>query len=887
MRVCLEMLTDEKLAAGLSVDDARRAARLEFGGLDQVKEQVLEIRAGAWLESIGTDIRHGLRSLAGTPTVTLAALLSLALGIGLNTAVFSVIHAVVLNQVPYREPDRLVNVSATFPGRSGGVGLPPADYLDLERDNAVFENMSVFDQRTESAAVGRPATLVPSLRVSADFFDVLGVAAARGRTFLPEEDRPDADAVVVSDEFWRTHLGANPSAVGRPLTVDGTSRTLIGVMPSGFRFYHPSTPSLRVGLWQPYAFARNPATNRMFYTTAAIARLRPGVTVGQAREATDAAIGQLNRQYPRAPSFSSAAAWVAPLREDLARPARQTLAVAWGLVAIVLLVACANVASLLLARTEARARELAVRASLGAGRLRLVRQMLVESLLLSAAGGLAGLALAYCAPAVLGRLIPDVETMSRVDEAHVNVTVLGFAVLTSVVAGLAFGIAPAWRGSAVNIRGALAASARRATEHRGAVRARHALLVGQIALSMALLVGSALLLNSIWRLHRAPLGFEPARVLALHAPLPSAPPFARDLGIVDYYGGAVKLHEWTLTDRAVRFPQSVVTRVGHLPGVEHAAVAVGLPMLFTLTAPFTIEGQPQQTEPQPVRGWRWLITPGYFDTMGIPLIQGRRFADSDVQGHAPVAIINRAMAHAYWPGRTSVVGEHIRVGDPAQVREIVGVVGDVRALPTQETSNQIYVPLAQDNDPAYIETAVNRLDFHVLVRSRSDPGALARDVEAAIAGIEPSAPLQEVQPLSRTVARAFAPWRSTTWLFGLSAGLAVLLAMIGLYGVMAYTVKQRTHEIGVRMALGADPRRVRVMVLRRAAWVIVAGIGVGLAGARAATTLLEHRLYGVSATDVWTLTSVAGLLAAIAIVASYVPARRAAAIDPIQALRCE
>jgi predicted permease len=306
-----------------------------------------------------------------------------------------------------------------------------------------------------------------------------------------------------------------------------------------------------------------------------------------------------------------------------------------------------------------------------------------------------------------------------------------------------------------------------------------------------------------------------------------------------------------------------------------------------MTAPFTIDGQSQLTEQPPVRGWHWLITPGYFDTMDIPLIQGRRFADTDVLGRAPVVIINRAMAHAFWPGRTSVVGERVRVGDPAQLREIVGVVGDVRALPTQETSNQIYVPLAQDNDPAYIETAVNRLDFHVLVRSRSDPSALARDVEGAIAGIEPSAPLQDVQPLSRAVARAFAPWQSTTWLIGLNAGLAVLLAMIGLYGVMAYSVKQRTHEIGVRMALGADPRTVRAMVLRRAAWVIAAGIGLGLAGARGATTLVEHRLYGVSATDIWTQSAVAGLLATIALVASYVPARRAAAVDPIQALRCE
>lgn len=894
-------LRDEQVERGMPPEEARYAALRAFGNVTRVRERFHESSPAFWLETLVQDVRLAWRSLARAPLITLTAVISLAIGIGLNTAIFSIVQAVLLRPLPYKDPDRLVGVAETLTspaGEWGVAGLPPADYLDIERQNHVFESMAAIETMME------PTVLVEAgashrlrcLRVSASYFAVIGVPAALGRVFGPDEDRPDAQVAVVSHDLWREQFNADPRAVGRQVTVNGTSLTVIGVMPPAFRDPSPMEPSRSIELWRPYAFATSPPENRNLYTTGAIARLKPGVTLEQARAEVDLIVRRIEASHPKAKADdqfwfvtgSGAGAWVEPLLDGLGSWARPRLMRAWAAMALVLLVAWANVAGLLLARAESRKREFAVRASLGARRGRLARQLLTESALLALAGGTAGLLLAYWGTAMLTRLLPSAELIQRIDEASIDLTVLAFTVAASLASGLVFGLAPAWRGSAVDLRGALTESARTVTESKTGLRVRNALVACQLALSLVLLAGAGLMINSLWRLSRQPLGFEPARVLTFQSALPQAPPYATDLGIGPVVRDVIYQHRWRLTDRTFSFPKRLAERLRAVPGVEHAAVTVyGLPLISAWGGhAFTVDGQPPGSEQQRANMRLLRITPDYFAAMQIPMLQGRDFRDTDDAGAARVVVISRYMAETLWPGTPSVIGRRITVDGSS--REVIGVVGDVRLWPGREIASQLYVPLAQSVEaPDHEDPADLALVFNAVVRTGSDPGTFGRAAVAALQDVEPGAPVKGPRAYESVVTEALAPTRATLWLLSLNAAVALLLAAVGLYGVLAYSVVQRTHEIGVRMALGASQRAVVRLVLRRAFLVGLSGTAVGCVAAYWATQLIENQLYEVTASDPATFGVVVIFLLAVALLAAYLPARRAAAVDPIRALRCE
>jgi putative ABC transport system permease protein len=804
------------------------------------------------VDTIWKDVRFGLRTLARNPGTTLAALLALALGIGANTAIFSVVNGVMLEPLPYPEPDELQFVWEKNPE----LGFPrftvsPHNFEDWRRQSRSFAGLAAIEHSRFNLTGGDRPESLPGARVSADFFRVIGTEPVRGRGFRPEEGRLGSNRVaVISHGLWQRRFGSDPSAVGTTLRLDGEPYTLVGVAPPGFEF-----PQNRE-IWVPLAFDMA-KENRGAHYLLVLGRLAGGVSEEKAQAEMDGIAARLAKDYPDVQT-----GWgvdVIPLREMVVEDVRSALLILLVFVSFVLLIACANVANLLLARVASRERELAVRTALGAGRARLVRQMLTETLVLFLAGGALGLLLAWWGIRAL--LALDPEGIPRAHEIGLDGRVLLFTLLVSLATGLLFGLVPALSAAGRQLGESLKEGGRAMA---GGVRGRlmrNALVLGQVALTLVLLVGAGLLIRSFARLQAIDPGFRSEGVLTARVVLPAA--------------------EYAEPARQVAFHQQLVEKVRAMPGAREAATIYPMPLGDSnMVLAFAVEGRPapppNEVPSTNVRG----ASPDYFRALGIRVRQGRTFTDQDVQGSLPVVVVNETMAKKVWPGE-SPLGKRINFGDPAQPADwmtVVGVVADVRhqAL-NEEPGSEAYWPQYQQPFT----------DFFLVLRTDRDPASLPDGVREAVRSLDPNLPVDQIRTMEDLIALSLSQSRFKMVLLSLFAGLALALAAVGVYGVVSYSVAQRTHEIGIRMALGAERRSVLRLVVRQGMAVVLIGVAAGLALAFWGSRFLAGQVYGVSAKDPLTFLAVPVVLLAIALLANYLPARRATRVDPLVALRQE
>ncbi len=794
------------------------------------------------------DLRYALRMFRKNPGFTAVAVVTLALGIGANTAIFSVVNGVLLQPLPFPQPDRIMALWQNDLADGvvkNTVSMP--NFLDWRDQNGVFEAMALYTLGAVTVAGPSAPVRLRTATVSEGFFDVMGVAPALGRAFRPADHRQGAaPAIILSRAAWQASFGSDPSIVGRQVRLDGQSATVVGVMPAGFTFPR------RVDAWRAVVIDRANMPGRGMVYLQVVGRLEPGVTLARARAEMSAIATRLEREYPVA--NPGVGITVLPLREDQVGDVRPALLVLAGAVGFVLLIACANIANLLLARGVARQREITLRGALGAARGRVARQLLVENLLLAALGGAAGLFVGLWAFEALRALLPP--NLPRVDEIRLDGLVLAGTFASALVAGLVFGLVPALRASRVDLADAL----RERAATGGGRRLRNGLVVAEVALAMTLLVGAGLLVTSFARLQTVDPGFDADHVLVSSLALPA--------GL------------YAEPARQVAYFDRLVADVSAVPGVEAAGVTTTIPLQGSeLDLSFAIEGRPEPTPDDTPDAEFDAVTPGYFGAVRMRVVAGRGFRASDDAQAPPVVIVSQALADRYFPNE-SPVGRRIRVelGDNPPFREIVGVVNDIRhaelgtpPLPT------MYVPTAQ-------------APFHfgqLVARTAGDPAALAGAVRSAIRLADPALAQGTVRPFQDVVSASVAQPRFRSLLVGGFAFLALALAMIGLAGVLSYSVSLRTHEIGVRMALGARPGAILRLIVGEGVGLAAAGVLVGLAGAVALSSTVRSLLFGVSAVDPGLYTALAIALAAVAALASYVPARRAARLDPMQALRAE
>jgi predicted permease len=804
-----------------------------------------------------TDLHYAVRALRKSPGFTFVAMLTLALGIGANAAIFSAVNAVLLRPLPYRDAGALVTVDHFYPSLKGleaGVSAPGfVDYRDRTRS---FTSVAVEGNwQPNLTGQGDPERLTGA-RLSGQYFTTLGVRPALGRVFGPDEDQPGREHVVVlSDGVWRTRFGADPSIVGRTLTLDGEPHEVIGVMPAAFRdFFRPTA-----ALWRPLALTPEQLTmGRTSEFLTLTARLKPGVTAQQAAVDVRTLAEQLKAQYPE----SYPTDWtlkVTPLRDKGTGKVRPALLMLFGAVAFVLLIACANVANLLLARAAGRAREVAVRAALGAQRSRLVRQLLTESVVLALAGGVLGLLFAQFGLRALGALT---STNLAGQPITMDWRVLVFALLLSMATGLIFGMAPALHLARAGLQATMREGGRAAAGDRGAQRLRRGLIVSEVALAVVLLTGAGLLIRSFQRLAGVSPGFEPSHVLTATIALPEA--------------------KYRTRPEQAAFFDALLPRLAAVPGIQAVGATSSVPLGPNgNTRSFTVEGyQPAPDQPAPWGDFR-VVTPRLFEALRTPLRRGRTFTEQDGPTAPLVVIVDEELAHRYW-ANADPIGKRITYGAPRgdtiPWRTVVGVVGHVKydALDT-EARVQLYVPAAQ------APTGVMAL----VVRTAGDPLAAVPLVREAVRSIDRDQPLSSVKTMDDLVDAAMGQRRSSMTLLSVFAGFALLIACIGLYGITAYAVTQRTREIGVRMALGAASTQVVRPFVRDSLGLAVAGLVIGSLVALGASRLLQSQLYQVPSHDPLTLLGTAGLLAGVAAVASYLPARRATQVSPIVALRSE
>jgi putative ABC transport system permease protein len=803
------------------------------------------------------DIRYGLRVLLKRPGFTAVAVVTLALGIGANTAIFSLVSAVLVRPLKYKDAERLVMVweaapAAGFPRDNVATG----NYADWKAQNQVFDDMAAVVQRTyDLTGEGEPEKLY-AYGATANFFSLLGATPELGRTFAPEEDRPGANKVaVISHALWESRFGAERSAVGRDIMLDGEKYTVVGVMPHGFQFETPDT-----SLWTPLAFTPEQLSNRAEHYLEVVARLKPGVTAEQASADIRAITARIAAAYPNLSAGLSAS--VVPLREQLTGDVRSPLAMLLVAVVLVLLIACANVAGVLLSRAAARQREIALRAALGASRWRIVRQLLTESALLGGAGGALGTLLALWAFAFLQQLIP--AGMREMTALKLDVPVLCFTLAVSLLAGLIFGLAPAFHASKTDLNDALKQGGARSGSQAGQRRLRGAFVVAQVALALVLLVGAGLLIQTLYRLRGQYSELRPESVLTLRTQLAG-----------NRYG------EHT---QRVAFYEQVLARVKAMPGVAAAGYTTAVPLTRKGGANgLSLEGK----DNGPNSSWNAShrqISPDYFRAMGVALREGRAFVEQDDERSTPVAIINETMARSYWPGE-SAVGKRFKVGVPESPDPwltIVGVVADVRQMGADApVKAEMYVPYRQAAAYSFFYPR------DLVIRTNVPPSSLAAAVRQAIHEVDPYQPVAGVRTMDEVLGVETRQRRVGVIMLTAFAALALLLSALGIYGVLSYFVVQHTQEIGVRMALGAQTSDVLRLVVWKGMALALAGIGVGLAGAAALTRLMQSLLFEVNAADPLTFFAIALLLSLVALAACFIPARRATKVDPMVALRYE
>jgi putative ABC transport system permease protein len=792
------------------------------------------------------DLRFALHLLIKRPGFTAIIVVTLALGVGANTAIFSVVDAILLRPLPCDDPDRLTMIWETAPELGHEqMGVAYANFEDWREQNQVFEGVAAFrGQGCILTGVDNPERIQGAL-VTSDFFPLLRIQAALGRTFVSEdEQRGPQEVVVLSDGLWRRRFGADPEVIGRPLTLDGVVYTVIGVLPSGFDF--PVGVS-DAEVWRPAVLMKPPVflTSRSAHAFNTIARLKPRVTHEQAQTAMETIASRLQQQYPDTNAEYSVK--LVGLHEQVVGKVRPVLLLLSGAVALVLLIACTNISSMLLARSEDRKREFAVRTALGAGRSRHVRQLLTEAALLGVVGGALALLMALWSVDALAALIP--ADLPLGDGISVNGRVATFALGLSLVSCLIFSLVPALRAGPSDLPMALKEGGQGRSIGAGHSRLRGGLVISQVALALVLLIGAGLLIRSLGRLLSEDLGFDADNVLTFELSLPDA----MDLDV----------------DEQAELYRQVLERLEALPSVRSASINSSLPLTGRIRLRFRILGRPESDSSEDWVALYGSISPDYFGAMGIPLLKGRAFTDRDVRGQPGVAIVNSAMAQRFWPGENPL-GQHMRIrgfggGDQPESFEIVGIVGDM------------YVPVGQQTW-GFASFAV---------RTENDPTALIGAVRREVATLVAEAAPHSFKTFDQCLASAVAQRRFAMIVLGLYATAALFLASTGIYGVVSHSVSQRTQEIGVRMVVGALRGDVLRLVIKQGLTLVVVGIGIGLLGSLASTHVLLSQLHEISATDPVTFIGVSLLLAAVALLACYIPARRATKIDPIVALRCE
>jgi len=826
------------------------------------------------MTSFGQDLRYALRMLLKSPGFTIVAVFTLALGIGANVATFSVVYAVLLRPLPFPQPEQLVRVFDDLRASNvKNVGMSAPELWDLQDRSGVFQDISAVWPIDSDIAGGDRPVRAETLATSPDYFTMLGVKPQLGRVYTQQESVPGfIEAVVISDGFWLRNYGGDPKIIGRTMRLDNDLYTIIGVMPPGFR--HPGrTLQTDVEVWCAAGYNAAPfpvpASRAIRMIPGAIGRLKPGLTVAQAQARLDTYVAQLSRQYPA--EYPSAAGWgmrIVPVKEDLVGKERTELFVLFGAVGFVLLIACVNLANLLLARSSARRREIAIRLALGAGRGRLMAQLLTESVLLSVISGLVALFTVVLFKNSILTLAP--ANLPRLSEIHVSAGVLAFAFVVSIVTGLLFGLAPALQAANPDQVDSLREGGRGSGSGRRHTRLSRALVISEVALSLILLAGAGLLLRSFWHVLEVRPGFNPNHVVTaqIWIPVPNDP----------------STDPYRPTEKRAAFLMEILRRVTALPGVEEAAISGtnGLPLSGGRNSfPFTIVGRPTDSERAPVAEFA-SATPDYFRVLQVPLLAGRNFAESDTDKSQQVVLIDQTLQRRYWPNEDPL-GKQITFGggppgQPIPSFTIVGVVGDIKSDGFDApTAPHIYRPVRQG--PGYASV--------VYLRSGGNPEALGESIRHEVQSIDPNIPVFSVRTMDQIIVRSMAERRFALQLLGIFAGVALLLAAIGIYGVMAYSFSQRTHEIGIRIALGAQRVDIFRMAVGEGMQLVAIGLIIGLAGAAALTRFVRTMLFDVNAADPVTFSAISFMLAAVAFLACYVPARRATRVDPLVALREE
>lgn len=849
LRYHLERQIEVNTAAGMSVEEARYAALRAMHGLDQRKEECRDMRRVRLIEDLWQDFRFGLRSLLKRPGFTAIALLALALGIGANTAIFSLVNAVILQPLPYRDPDRLISVYGTR-NRSTQGSVGPTDFLDYRSQNKTFEQFAASGSMMlpmNLTGSGEPERLNASI-ITGNYFDTFGVRPALGRGFSLENEKTGQDHVtVLSHAFWQTRFGGDPNIVNKTINLDGKAYEVLGVMPAEVVLPQPAQ------LWVPINFDADPEMKmRNARFLRGIGRLKEGVTLDQAQTDTDLIAAQLEQQYP-----DSNTGWslrLIPLREILVGGSRTMLFILFGAVGFVLLIACANVANLLLVRAAARQKEIAMRTALGASRLRIIRQMITESLLLAIFGGALGALLAVAGVKLLVSLGED--NIPRTANVKIDATVLAFTLLISLATGLLFGLAPAIRTMKENLVDALKDGIRGGSEATVKNRTRSLLVVFESAIAVMLLIAAGLLIRSLVALQNVDPGFDPNNVLTLRVDLPR--------------------QKYNTPEKASNFFEQLETRVAGLPGVEAVGLITDLPLSGEARdMPYRVEGRPATSDIAFVDFRR--VNKNYFSAMRIPLRRGRNFTEQEVRQSDKAIVVSQAFVDSVFPNEEAL-GKRLIIwsGIRNEPYEIIGIVGDTRYQSLQgEPSATMYVPTRE------------LLFVNLVIRTQGEPLSLVGGVRKEVNALDPDQPIAAIRPMTEWVAMSAAGARYRTTLLGLFALLAMILAATGIYGVMSYSVAQRTQEIGVRMALGARPLDVLKLVVRQGMMLVLIGVIVGLAGALALTRVMSSLLFGVTERDPITFVAVAALLIVVAFISCFVPAHRATRVDPLIALRCE
>ena len=843
----VEMDTERRIRSGTPPAEARRQSLLAFGGIERHRESMRDGRGGRWLEDLWMDLRYAARSLRRSPGFATVAIVTLALGIGANAAIFSVVDGVLLRPLPFASPERLVAI--TDLGYRG-------ELLQLREHSRTLDVEAIgVGQEFNLTGSGEPVRL-EGAAVSAGAFNLLGLTAAVGRTFLADEEGPGASpAVIISHGLWQRRFAADPRIVGQQIRLDGVFREVVGVMPAGTR-----VPSLRTDLWVPLTI--DPANAVALWSTAAgtlVGRLRPDASIEQAQAELSALAPSMRQHFPwDMPAEYGATAAVVPLREFMVGDMRGSLLILLASVGLVLLIACVNVANLLLARASFRGQETVVRTALGAGRGRLIRQHLAESAFLAMAGAAAGLAVAYVGVAILTRALP--ADTPRLDEVALDGRVFAFALGTALLASIAFGLLPALRLSAMSLQAGLAQGGRSAAGSSGRRRVAGSLVVAEIALAVVLVIASGLMLKGFWQLTQSDPGFRAEGVVSATV----APPDFR-------YGAPAARRE---------FHDRLLERAASLPGARSAAIADRIPFGGrAYGSVFVITGRPHPARSGgdwPYADVRAAVSDDYFSTLGVRLVRGRTFGPADRAGAPAVAMVGRALAAQYWPG-AEAIGARVSFPGDSVSYEIVGIVDDVKWEEVAQAGGAaLYLSLRQ----APGDGAVS-----LLVRT-DEPSRAAGQVRAMVTAVDDATPVSNVQAMEALLSQSMQQPRVNALLLALFAALALVLGAVGIYGVIAYAVSQRTREFGVRLALGASPFAVTRQITLEGLGLGALGVMIGVVGALGLTQALSSQLHGVSARDPMVYAGATALLALVTLFASWLPARRAARVDPATALRC-